>query len=110
MDIKTFTDDLLQALSEANIFTSVSVQSEGPTIDGHAWIEENTFLRIYYNAATGTQAFALIRNNQRFWGIDYDNFRGWHEHPVSNPAKHITIEPITVKEIIHRNPYSPENI
>ncbi len=31
---------------------------------------------IYFNEFTSTTAFALLENNKRIWGIDFDNPRG----------------------------------
>ena len=57
-------------------------------------------MRYYFNEVTGTLAFALIENQQRIWGIDFDNRRGWHLHPIEKPADHIPIEPLAVPEIV----------
>jgi hypothetical protein len=45
-------------------------------------------------------AFALIEKQQRIWGIDYDNRRGWHLHPADHPTDHVEIAPMSVSDVI----------
>jgi hypothetical protein len=71
-------------------------------VRGRARFGGDLFLAFYYNQVTGTQAFALVRNEQRLWGIDYDNLRGWHEHPLEQPELHIILEAQTITLIIKR--------
>ena len=101
MDVSAFAGELLQALSDIDLFEQISLQTEGPTVKGYAYPQDsNRFLRFYFNEVTGTTAFALIEHQQRIWGIDYDNRRGWHLHPFEQPANHIPIEPLSVAEIV----------
>ena len=60
------------------------------------------FLEFYFNEQTGTIAFALIRDQGKIWGIDRDNIRGWHLHPLENPMGHVGIEKLSVSEIVER--------
>ena len=101
MDVKRFVDELLPALSATGLFERITLQTEGPIANGFAYSRnQNLFLRFYFNEITGTIAFALIDSQQRIWGIDYDNRRGWHLHPVERPANHVPIEPLAVSEIV----------
>jgi hypothetical protein len=102
MDSRQFANDLLQSLTDIALFDQVALHSEGPIVEGRAFIEDaaGLFLRFYYNSQTGTLAFALIENEQRIWGIDFDNRRGWHLHPVNDPTEHKTIPSMSVREII----------
>ena len=102
MDTKTFSSELLSALASTNLFQQVSLSAEGPVADGRAYVSEDKFLNFYFNEETGTLAFALIGQEKRLWGIDRDNLRGWHLHPSDNPDLHISIEPMTISEIIAR--------
>ena len=36
---------------------------------------------------------ALIEEEKRLWGIDFDNFKGWHLHPLESPESHKDINP-----------------
>ncbi|MCP4369688.1 MAG: hypothetical protein GY797_16485 [Deltaproteobacteria bacterium] len=101
MDVKTFTQELLDSLSDTGLFTRVTLQVETPVSSGYAYTgNEELFLRFYFNEMTGTVAFALIEAQQRIWGIDYDNRRGWHLHPETDSVGHIKIEPLSVSEIV----------
>jgi len=102
MEVKAFADELLRALAEAEFFDRVALRTEGPIAEGYARVHEGLFLRFYFNATTSTIAFALIKEQQRIWGIDYDNRRGWHLHPADNPTDHVGIEPLSVSEIVAR--------
>ena len=75
MNVKTFTDELLSGLAGIERFERVVLQAEGPTVSGYAYLDDEFFLRFYFNETTGTTAFALIQNQQRIWGVDYDNRR-----------------------------------
>jgi hypothetical protein len=71
-------------------------------VQGRAHFGGSLFLAFYYNQAKGTQAFTLVRNEGRHWGIDYDNQRGWHEHPLGQAELHIILEGQTIASIIQR--------
>jgi hypothetical protein len=102
VDVKQFANELLIALTTAGLFVRVSLETEGPIASGRAYLNEPSgqFLRIYFNEATGTIAFALISGRQRIWGVDHDNRRGWHLHLAENPAEHVAIAPQSITEIM----------
>lgn len=100
MDVVTFVSELLNGLSSLETVQDVTSQAEGPTVRGRANFRGDLFLAFYYNQLTGTQAFALVRNGQRIWGIDYDNLRGWHEHPLGHSKLHTILDAQTISSII----------
>ena len=102
MDVRRFADELLVALAATGLFERVSFQTEGPIASGRAYVQGpvSRFLRVYFNETTGTIAFALIRDQQRIWGVDYDNRRGWHLHPIEDPEEHAEIAPMSIAEIV----------
>ncbi len=102
MDVVTFVSELLNGLASLETVQDVTTQAEGPTLRGRAHFVGGLFLAFYYNQITGTQAFALVRDEQRIWGIDYDNLRGWHEHPLEQPELHVVLEAQTISSIIKR--------
>lgn len=102
MDVVTFVSELMNGLSSIELVQDVTSQAEGPTVRGRAHFGGDLFLAFYYNQMTGTQAFALVRNEQRLWGIDYDNLRGWHEHPLGQLELHVILETQTISTIIPR--------
>ena len=101
MDVNSFMSELLQCLSHLDFVDKVDLSLEIITIKSRALLKRNSyFLEIYYNEQTGTTAFALIKNDKRIWGIDFDNTRGWHEHTLENPLDHKTIQEKNLSEII----------
>ena len=100
MTVSSFTEALLRALAALEGVEQVALRAEGPVVNGPASFREGMFLAFYYNQATGTQAFALIKDAERVWGIDYDNIRGWHLHPVDAPSQHVATEPQSISAIV----------
>jgi hypothetical protein len=60
------------------------------------------FVRFFFHQHTQTIAFAPFHKGHRVWGIDRDNRRGWHLHPVDNPASHLQIELLSVSDVVAR--------
>ena len=102
MGVRGFVSELLRVLATVEAIERVALQSEGPVVNGRAYVTAEMFLKFYFNEKTGTMAFALIRDRGRIWGIDRDNIRGWHLHPLENPVEHVGIEPLSVSEIVER--------
>lgn len=67
MDVGAFVADLLRALADTELFERVDLSTEGPIVEGYAYVQ-----------------------------------RGWHLHPVDDPADHVAVEPLSVLEIIAR--------
>jgi hypothetical protein len=102
MDVQAFVSELLLALADTELFEHVDLSTEGPIVKGYAYVRGDLFVRCFFNQPTQTIAFALIEEGQRIWGIDRDNQRGWHLHPIDNPKDHIVIDPLSVSEIVAR--------
>lgn len=100
MEVSQFLLLLLKGLSELDFVEKVDVDTEVFILKGRAILKENRFLQIYFNELTGTIAFALIERDKRIWGINYDNMRGWHLHPLKNPETHQSIEKKTIDEVV----------
>ncbi len=100
MNIVDFVEELLARLATVPQVEHVDLRSEGPTVSGRAFIRADSFLSFYFNQVTGTEAFALVKNANRLWGIDYDNIRGWHVHPLEVPEQHRVVEPKSISEIV----------
>ncbi len=101
MDINGFLNELLQEISKLDFVDVIDFQLEVIILKGRIIMKDRTyFLEVYFNEKTGTMAFALIGNNKRIWGIDFDNIRNWHEHPLENPVTHQFIPEKTITEII----------
>lgn len=100
MDVNQFLQQLLEELSHLPFVKNLDLNTEVFVIKGRVFLENNFFLQVYFNDRTKTTAFALIKEEKRTWGIDFDSIRGWHLHPAENPDDHLIIEPKTIKEII----------
>ena len=100
MDINQFLLSLLEGLATLDFVEGVEIHTEVFILKGRAILRKNRFIQIYFNELTGTKAFALIENGKRIWGIDFDNMRGWHCHPLESPETHQNLSMITIEEII----------
>ncbi len=100
MDVATFVDQTLNGLAAIPRIVDSMVATEGPIVDGYGIVSDSLYLHFYFNEQTGTTAFALIHANHRVWGIDYDQRRGWHLHPLGATHSHEPICPKTTGEII----------
>ncbi len=100
MDVETFVSSLLDALADRPFVQSVDVETEAIVVRGRVLLERNRFLQVCFNEETGTTAFALIEDEQRIGGVDYDDLRGWHVHSVDSPDQHRDIDPMTPEEVV----------
>ncbi len=100
MDVKSFLAELLSALTILDFVNDVNLKAEGLILSGRVMLQKSMFLEVYYNEMTETIAFALIEEQRRIWGIDKDNIRDWHIHPLDDPTKHTSIKPLSVFELI----------
>lgn len=101
MDLSQFLLSLLHSLSSLDFVEKVDLHTEVFILKGRVILQKNRFLQIYFNELTGTTAFALIEKDRRLWGIDFDNIRGWHLHPVGNPEGHYDINSMFVEDIMN---------
>jgi hypothetical protein len=100
MVINQFLLSLLHSLSDLDFVEKVDIHTEVFILKGRVILKKNRFLQLYFNEMTGTTGFALIEKDKRIWGIDYDNIRGWHLHPIENPDVHNDIDFMNVEDII----------
>lgn len=100
MDLKAFLEELFSALASTDFVEDIDIKSEGIILSGRVNLQKDIFLNIYYNQLTGTTGFALIKKEARIWGIDKDNVRGWHLHPLGNASAHEPIKPLSIHEIV----------
>lgn len=100
MVIDQFLPSLLHFLSILDFVEKVDLHTEVFVLKGKAILEKGRSLQVYFNEQTGTTAFALIENDKRLWGIDFDNVRGWHIHPIEDPESHNNTAPKSISEIV----------
>ncbi|MCL0079796.1 hypothetical protein M1O18_02710 [Dehalococcoidia bacterium] len=100
MDVDHFLTSLLHALSKVDFVEKVDLKNEVFVLKGRAILRNNRFLQVYFNELTGTTSVALIEEDKRRWGIDFDNIRGWHVHPLKDPGTHHSTDTKEINEII----------
>lgn len=100
MDVATFLSSLLDALAGRSFVRSVDLHTEAVIVKGRVLLDKDRFLQVYFNEQTGTTAFALVEEDQRIWGVDYDALRGWHVHPVDCPERHQQTEAMTPRAVV----------
>lgn len=100
MEIDKFLLSLLGSLAGLDFVEKIDFKTEVFVLKGRAILKKNRFLQVYFNELTGTIAFALIEQDKRVWGVDFDNLRGWHLHPLKNADGHFNIAPMSIEEII----------
>jgi hypothetical protein len=100
MDISQFLISLLHGLSKLDFVEKVDLKTEVFVLKGRVILKKNRFVQVYFNEVTGTEAFALIEKGKRIWGVDFDNLRGWHVHPLRDLEVHRKTDEKTIDEII----------
>lgn len=100
MDLEQFENELFSRLSELDFVEKWKITRKRTTLKVKVFLKKKSFLSVFYNIVLRVQSFALIINNERVWGIDHDNRFGWHEHPLTNPKSHVTVNPHTIEEVV----------
>ncbi len=100
MELKVFLVELVSSLSLLDFVASIDLRTEVFTANGRVYLKQRGFLEIYFNERTQTIAVAWIEGERRKWGIDRDNLRGWHRHPLENPEDHQAVSAMNIRDII----------
>lgn len=100
MELKAFLAELVTSLARLDFVASLELRTEVFTVKGRVHLTQRGFLEVYCNERTQTVAVAWIEAERRRWGIDRDNLRGWHRHPLENPEDHQAIPALSIHEII----------
>lgn len=87
MDAFEFSKEAISACAKHSFIREIEIQLlDEPVAKIKAIIDSDTFVSIFYNAETARYSFALIKEDQRVFGID--NVKGWHIHPFESPDSH----------------------
>jgi hypothetical protein len=100
MELKAFLAALVSSLARLDFVASIELRTEAFTVKGWVHLTQRGFLEVYFNERTQTIAVAWIEAERRRWGIDRDNLRGWHRHPLENPEDHQAVPAMSIQEII----------
>ena len=63
------------------------IERTDSTVALRLYIRDNLFVHVFLGELTGSLYFALIENDRRIYGIDYEA-RRWHQHPFVAPDRH----------------------
>ena len=103
MDVNQFQAELKTNLSQLEFVEQIITEQNSATyIKIKVTLKPKGFLNIWYNSIRRTQSFSLIIENNRKWGLDFDNRIGQHEHPINNQDSHISIKSHTLIEIVEK--------
>lgn len=102
MELNEFTRQLESHLRDLPFVESWTIERANTFVKIRVVLKRKSFLHVFYNARIRIQSFALVVNEERIWGLDRDNRLGWHEHPLGNPEKHLSIEEPDLAYIIQR--------
>jgi hypothetical protein len=100
MELRTFVAGLVSSLALLDFVASVDIRTEAFTVKGRVQLKQRGFLEVYFNEQTQTVAVAWVEGERRRWGIDRDNLRGWHRHPLDSPEYHQEIPAMSIRDII----------
>jgi len=100
MELRTFVAELVSGLALLDFAESLDIRIEAFTVNGRVYFKQRGFLQVYFNEHTQTIAVAWVEGEQRKWGIDRDNLRGWHRHPLEAPEDHQAIPAMSIQQII----------
>ena len=103
MNVVDFMSEVSDSLKKEGFIKPILIL-ERTSVTIKAKIEINTkiFLQLYFNEISHKTCYALVLENQRIWGIDFDKIIGWHEHPFDNPQNHLKTFIHTPSEAIQK--------
>jgi hypothetical protein len=90
-----FSTALKEHFPEANLKTR---EKRATIFEARAWLDEETFIEVYFNSLTERKNYALVHRRQRVMG--YDNYKFWHRHPFGEAQEHIPCSEPALEEVI----------
>lgn len=96
-----FLKQALQAVKPFRWIRNTEHQITGVIVRLKLFLNNESFVSVYYNANTGSTSYAYVENNERLFGAN--NMRiGWHIHPWGQEERHIASEVITIEQFLKR--------
>jgi len=92
---KLFSKTIQEHLPEASLEIR---EKRGTIFEAKVWLDEETFIEVYFNSLTERKNYTLVRHQQRVMG--YDNYQFWHRHPFGEAQKHIPCNEPAFEEVI----------
>jgi len=99
--IEELLDEIYAETTKKKYIKSISVKVEGPILKCRIYLNDS-LINIFFNEGTKTTAFTLIKGNRRIFGIDKDNLRGWHKHPIDKPNIHQPCKETKFKQFLQQ--------
>ncbi|NIO68263.1 MAG: hypothetical protein GTN71_04215 [Anaerolineae bacterium] len=90
-----FSTTVKEHFPEANLETR---EKRTTIFEARAWLDEETFIEVYFNSLTERKNYALVCRQQRVMG--YDNYKFWHRHPFGEAQEHIPCNEPAFEEVI----------
>jgi len=92
---RLFSTTLKERFPEAKLETR---EKRTTIFEARAWLDEETFIEVYFNPLTERKNYTLVHRQQRVMG--YDNYKFWHHHPFGEAQKHIPCSEPMFEEVI----------
>ncbi|MEW6685835.1 MAG: hypothetical protein AB1393_06475 [Candidatus Edwardsbacteria bacterium] len=100
LDPLGFSKLIIRTCQKFPFVTTVSVVIEdGIILKMRVYLEDETFIAIFYNSTTEKTSFALIKENARLFGAN-NSYTGWHLHPFDSPEMHIASTALTFEQFL----------
>ena len=99
--IEQLLDEIYAEITKKKYVKSISVKIEGPILKCRIHLN-NSFISVFFNEETKTTAYTIIKENKRTFGIDKDNLRGWHKHPIDKPNIHQPCKETKFKQFLQQ--------
>lgn len=79
--------EILDVCVRSTLITGVTpLLLDEPVLKLRVHLQPSVFIDIFVNVETDKVSFALIKEEQRIFGVD--NTRGWHVHSFDAPEEH----------------------
>lgn len=97
-DALTFARNITEVSAAEKAIQTISLSIKDGVVVKARLRLNGRFIDVFYNAKTGTCAFALIEKGRRIFGAD--NTGGWHIHPKEAPDSHKASEQVKFKQFL----------
>ena len=99
MQALSFLQNVIDVCSKTELVKTIDIiLIDEPVAKARIEIKSNIFIEVFFNAETQKHSLALIKNDERIYGID--NTKGWHIHPFENPKSHLPTDEMTFSQFI----------
>ncbi len=91
---------IADACAQSPIVSAYAIRILDPDVlNLRVHLVDDSFIEVFFNAATDKTSFALIAQNKRIYGKDNAKM-GWHLHPLDNPKAHRLCAPVSFETFL----------